>query len=90
MNFGNDKGSYINLGSLVSDGTTSLDKTTEYKISFTAKSKLDIVKAGNRSNRSNFSNRSNRSNCSNCFIFFVLLKNVADNLIFFHSKFWHC
>ena len=27
MNFANDKGSYINLGSLVSDGTTSLDKT---------------------------------------------------------------
>jgi hypothetical protein len=43
MNFGNDKGSYINLGSLVSDGTTSLDKTTEYKISFTAKSKLDNI-----------------------------------------------
>jgi hypothetical protein len=43
MNFGNDKGSYINLGSLVSDGITSLDKTTEYKISFTAKSKLDNI-----------------------------------------------
>jgi hypothetical protein len=28
---------------LVSDGTTSLDKTTEYKISFTAKSKLDNI-----------------------------------------------
>jgi hypothetical protein len=43
MNFANDKGSYINLGSLVSDGTTSLDKTTEYKISFTAKSKLENI-----------------------------------------------
>jgi hypothetical protein len=43
MNYGTDKGSYINLGSLVSDGTTSLDKTTEYKISFTAKSKLDNI-----------------------------------------------
>ena len=43
MNYGNDRGSYINLGSLVSDGTTSLDKTTEYKISFTAKTKLDNV-----------------------------------------------
>jgi len=43
MNYGNDKGSYINLGSLISDGTTSLDNTTEYKISFTAKSKLDNV-----------------------------------------------
>jgi hypothetical protein len=43
MNYGNDKGSYINLGSLISDGTTALDNTTEYKISFTAKSKLDNV-----------------------------------------------
>jgi len=43
MNYGTDKGSYINLGSLVSDGTTSLDKTTEYKISFTAKSKLENI-----------------------------------------------
>jgi hypothetical protein len=42
-NYANDKGSYINLGSLVSDGTTSLDKTTEYKISFTAKSKLENI-----------------------------------------------
>jgi hypothetical protein len=42
-NYANDKGTYINLGSLVSDGTTSLDKTTEYKISFTAKSKLENI-----------------------------------------------
>jgi hypothetical protein len=42
-NYGSDKGSYINLGSLVGDGITSLDNTTEYKISFTAKSKLDNV-----------------------------------------------
>jgi hypothetical protein len=34
MNYGTDKGSYINLGSLISDGSTSLDKTTEYKITF--------------------------------------------------------
>jgi len=34
MNYGTDKGSYINLGSLISDGSTSLDKTTEYKIIF--------------------------------------------------------
>ena len=42
-NYGSDKGSYINLGSLVSDGTTSLDNTTSYKISFTSKSKLDNI-----------------------------------------------
>ena len=34
MNYGTDRGSYINLGSLISDGSTSLDKTTEYKITF--------------------------------------------------------
>jgi hypothetical protein len=34
MNYGTDKGSYINLGSLISDGSTLLDKTTEYKITF--------------------------------------------------------
>ena len=34
MNYGTDKGSYINLGSLISDGSTSLDKTTSYKITF--------------------------------------------------------
>ena len=34
MNYGTNKGSYINLGSLISDGSTSLDKTTEYKITF--------------------------------------------------------
>ena len=42
-NYANDRGTFINLGSLISDGTTSLDKTTEYKISFTAKSKLENV-----------------------------------------------
>ena len=34
MNYGTDKGTFINLGSLVTDGSTSLDKTTEYKITF--------------------------------------------------------
>lgn len=34
MNYGVDKGTYINLGSLVTDGITTLDKTTEYKITF--------------------------------------------------------
>ena len=33
-NFGNDMGNYINLGSLITDGSTTLDKTTEYKITF--------------------------------------------------------
>jgi hypothetical protein len=34
MNYGTDKGNYINIGSLISDGSTTLDKTTEYKIIF--------------------------------------------------------
>jgi hypothetical protein len=42
-NYSTDKGSYINLGSLVSDGSTNLDNTTTYKISFTATTKLDNV-----------------------------------------------
>jgi hypothetical protein len=33
-NFGNDMGTYINVGSLITDGSTTLDKTTEYKITF--------------------------------------------------------
>ena len=35
MNYGTNKGSYINLGSLATDGSTLLDKTTEYKVIFT-------------------------------------------------------
>jgi hypothetical protein len=27
-------GTYINVGSLITDGSTTLDKTTEYKITF--------------------------------------------------------
>ena len=42
-NYATDKGAYINLGSLVSDGSTSLDKTTTYKISFSANTKLDNI-----------------------------------------------
>jgi hypothetical protein len=42
-NYATDKGSYINLGSLVSDGSTSLDKTTEYRVSFVANTKLTNV-----------------------------------------------
>jgi hypothetical protein len=41
-NYGTDKGTYINLGSLIRDGGF-LDNTTEYKISFTAKTKLDNI-----------------------------------------------
>ncbi len=33
-NFGSDRGTHITLGSLVTDGSTTLDKTTEYKITF--------------------------------------------------------
>ncbi len=41
-NYGTDKGTYVNLGSLITDGGT-LDNSTEYKISFTSKTKLDNV-----------------------------------------------
>jgi hypothetical protein len=33
-NFGTDKGSSITFGSLITDGSTTLDKTTQYKITF--------------------------------------------------------
>jgi len=33
-NFGTDRGTYVTLGSLITDGSTVLDKTTEYKITF--------------------------------------------------------
>jgi hypothetical protein len=36
-NFAVDKGTYINLGSLITDGSTTLDKTSEYKITFIPK-----------------------------------------------------
>jgi hypothetical protein len=42
-NFGVDKGNYINLGSLITDGSTILDNTTEYKIIFTPLTKLDNI-----------------------------------------------
>jgi hypothetical protein len=42
-NYATDKGSYINLGSLISDGSASLDKTTTYKISFSSNTKLDNI-----------------------------------------------
>ena len=42
-NYATDKGAYINLGSLISDGSTSLDKTTTYKISFSSNTKLNNI-----------------------------------------------
>ncbi len=36
-NFGTDKGTYVKIGSLITDGSTLLDKTTEYKITFAPK-----------------------------------------------------
>lgn len=33
-NYGTDKGNYVNLGSLISGGSSVLDNTTEYKITF--------------------------------------------------------
>jgi hypothetical protein len=42
-NYATNKGSYINLGSLVSDGSTNLDKMTTYKISFSSNTKLDNI-----------------------------------------------
>lgn len=42
-NYGTDKGNYINFGSLITDGSTLLDNTTEYTLTFTPKSKLDNV-----------------------------------------------
>lgn len=51
MNYGIDKGTYINVGSLITDGSTSLDKTTEYKIKFTSPSGtnniLGLISMGN-------------------------------------------
>jgi hypothetical protein len=43
INFGVDKIDYINLGSLITNGSAFLDNTTEYKIIFTPMSKLDNV-----------------------------------------------
>jgi hypothetical protein len=43
MNYGTNKSNFINLGSLISDGSTTLDNTTEYKITFTSTTKLDNI-----------------------------------------------
>jgi len=42
-NFGTDRGTYITLGSLITDGSTLLDKTTEYKIIFVPKIELNGI-----------------------------------------------
>jgi hypothetical protein len=42
-NFGTDKGSYVEIGSLITDGSTLLDKTTEYKITFVQKTGIEGV-----------------------------------------------
>ena len=42
-NYGYNKGEYINVGSLISDGSTLLDNTTEYKIIFTPTTILDNI-----------------------------------------------
>jgi hypothetical protein len=42
-NFGVDKNTYINLGSLVTNGNGVLDKKTEYKVAFVPKSKITNV-----------------------------------------------
>jgi hypothetical protein len=34
-NFGTNKGTYVNVGSLITDGSNTLDNTTEYRIMFT-------------------------------------------------------
>ena len=36
-NFGTNKGNYITIGSLITDGSAILDKTTEYKVTFVPK-----------------------------------------------------
>ena len=42
-NYATDKDTYISLGSLISDGSTSLDNTTTYKVSFSSNTKLSNI-----------------------------------------------
>jgi hypothetical protein len=35
MNYGTNRGSFISIGSLITNGNGSLDKSTEYRVSFT-------------------------------------------------------
>ena len=43
MNYANNTGTYINVGSLITDGVSSLDKTTGYTIVFLAKEKVENI-----------------------------------------------
>jgi hypothetical protein len=51
INYGTNKGTYINVGSLITDGSTSLDKTTEYIVKFSKTSNitniLGLISVGN-------------------------------------------
>jgi hypothetical protein len=51
MNYGTNRGTYVNVGSLITDGSTSLDKTTEYIVKFTKTSNitnvLGLISVGN-------------------------------------------
>jgi len=42
-NYGSDKGNYISLGSLITDGSSILDKTTEYRVTFTPKNNINSM-----------------------------------------------
>jgi hypothetical protein len=42
-NWGVDNGGFIGLGSLITGGSSLLDNTTQYIISFTANTKLDNI-----------------------------------------------
>ena len=42
-NFGTNRGDYITLGSLITDGSAILDNTTEYKITFSPKIELNGI-----------------------------------------------
>jgi hypothetical protein len=39
-NFASDRGDYISLGSLITDGNSSLDNSTKYVLKFKTKSKM--------------------------------------------------
>jgi hypothetical protein len=42
-NYGSDKGNYISLGSLITNGSSILDKTTEYRVTFTPKNNINSM-----------------------------------------------
>jgi len=42
-NYGINKGTYVNIGSLVSDGSTTLDNTTQYTVVFTSNTSLTNI-----------------------------------------------